>query len=151
MEADFKQYMGRAEERFATLMASKVLRFPLGNTNLPAKGVYLLTEGGRHLYVGRTDNFRSRLNTHHRESSPPASAAFAALLAREKCGMRREYGPKHARQIPENWVSEFSQAKARIRGMDIRVVAEDDPICQALLEICVAVNLKTPYNDFGNH
>ncbi|MEI6148104.1 MAG: GIY-YIG nuclease family protein, partial [bacterium] len=96
-------------------MASCILQYPLGTAQLPLAGVYLFTEGQRHLYVGRANNLRTRLNQHQRESSHANTAAFAALLAKEKCKIKREYGPKHARQIPENWHTEFSQAKARIR------------------------------------
>lgn len=35
--------------------------------------------------------------------------------------------------------------------MDVRYVDESNPICQALLEMYVAVVLDTPHNDFGNH
>jgi hypothetical protein len=44
----------------------------------------------------------------------------------------------------------FTEAKARIRKMDVRFVEESDPTRQALLEIYVAVVLATPYNDFDN-
>ena len=42
-------------------------------------------------------------------------------------------------------------AKERIRGMEYRYVEEADQNRQALLEICCAVVLATPYNDFGTH
>ena len=45
----------------------------------------------------------------------------------------------------------FSDAKARIRHMDVRFVEETNPVRQSLLEIYVAVVLETPYNDFDNH
>ena len=35
--------------------------------------------------------------------------------------------------------------------MDVRFVAEADPIRQALLEMYVALEMKTKYNDFDNH
>ena len=45
----------------------------------------------------------------------------------------------------------FVKAKNRVRNMDLRWVEEPDPLRQALLEIYVAVVLKTPYNDFNTH
>jgi len=45
----------------------------------------------------------------------------------------------------------FSEAKARVRSMELRFVEEPDPLCQALLEIYAAVVLQTPYNDFATH
>ena len=35
--------------------------------------------------------------------------------------------------------------------MELRYVEEADPLRQTLLEIYVAVALKTPYNDFDTH
>ena len=45
----------------------------------------------------------------------------------------------------------FTDAKARVRKMDLRFVEEADPTRQALLEIYASVVLKTPYNDFNTH
>lgn len=45
----------------------------------------------------------------------------------------------------------FAQAKSRLATMDLRFVEETDRVRQALLEIYVAVLLKTPYNDFDSH
>jgi hypothetical protein len=45
----------------------------------------------------------------------------------------------------------FLLAKQRVRGMDLRYVEEVDQLRQALLEIYVAVVLRTPYNDFATH
>ncbi len=45
----------------------------------------------------------------------------------------------------------FLEAKRRIRKMELRYVEESDPLRQTLLEIYVAVVLKTPYNDFDTH
>ncbi|MBW2273683.1 MAG: hypothetical protein JRG96_10450 [Deltaproteobacteria bacterium] len=45
----------------------------------------------------------------------------------------------------------FSEAKARVRAMDIRYVEEKEPMRQAILEMYVALSVETPYNDFDNH
>ncbi|MDD1638507.1 MAG: hypothetical protein LUQ56_10310 [Methylococcaceae bacterium] len=45
----------------------------------------------------------------------------------------------------------FTDAKARLRAMNIRVVEECNPLRQALLEMYVAVALAATYNDFDNH
>ena len=49
------------------------------------------------------------------------------------------------------FIGAFDRAKARIREMDIRFVAEPDPLRQAVLEIYTAIALQTPYNDFDTH
>jgi hypothetical protein len=35
--------------------------------------------------------------------------------------------------------------------MDVRAVATEDSLCQALLEIYASIALRTPYNDFNTH
>ncbi len=45
----------------------------------------------------------------------------------------------------------FKEAKQRVRRMDLRFVEETDALRQALLQMYVAVVLKTPYNDFEIH
>jgi hypothetical protein len=45
----------------------------------------------------------------------------------------------------------FLAAKARVRNMDVRFVEEVDPLRQALLEMYVAIALKTPHNSIENH
>ena len=45
----------------------------------------------------------------------------------------------------------FVNSKARLRKMKIRVVEEDNPLRQALLEMYVAIALDAKYNDFDNH
>ena len=51
----------------------------------------------------------------------------------------------------EDFAAKFVAAKQRLSEMDIRYVEEIDPIRQTLLEVYVAVVLKTPFNDFDNH
>jgi hypothetical protein len=49
------------------------------------------------------------------------------------------------------FASAFAEAKARIREMELRYVEEGDPVRQALLEVYVALAVKTKHNDFDNH
>ena len=53
-------------------------------TAMPASGVYLFSEGERHLYVGRSRNIRRRYRLHTRPSAPHNQAGFAFLLAKEE-------------------------------------------------------------------
>lgn len=61
---------------------------------LPMRGVYLFSDGGRHLYVGRTNNLRRRLGGHCRPSATHSTATFAFRLAREQTGLRRPTRPR---------------------------------------------------------
>ena len=67
------------------------------------------------------------------------TAAYSTEGSREALSSDSEFGPV------------FVEAKKRIREMQVRYVEERDPLRQALLEIYVAVVLKTPYNDFNTH
>ena len=125
-------------------------------TKMFKKGVYLLSEGDKHLYVGRSNDIKKRIGRHSRPGATHRMAAFAFRLAREATGnMKATYkkgeGSRSALMEDEKFVAAFDAAKARIRKMNLRFVEETDPVRQALLEIYVAVVLNTPYNDFDNH
>ena len=63
-------------------------------------GSYLLTKGERHLYVGRSNNIRKRLQNHGRAGATHVQAAFAFRLAREACGVSKAtYKPVTARSL----------------------------------------------------
>ncbi len=94
-----------------------------------------------------------------RQHSIPASqhnqAVFAFRLAREATGRTvAEYtgsGRRESLMLDADFLRAFTDAKARVRNMDLRYVQEDDPLRQALLEIYASVALETPYNDFNTH
>ena len=122
---------------------------------LPRAGIYLFTEDGKHLYTGRTNGIRKRLQQHCRPSSTHNSAPFAFRLARiarnvPKATYKIEGSRSSLIQDPD-FSAAFTTAKSRLRAMEIRVVEESNPLRQALLEMYVAVSLETPFNDFDNH
>ncbi len=82
-------------------------------------------------------------------------ATFAFRLAREATGrLKASYKPQGSRAalLEEGEFREaFDAAKARVRAMDIRFVAEEDSLRQTILEVYVAAALGTPYNDFDTH
>lgn len=105
--------------------------------------------------MGRTNRLRQRLAGHCRPGSSHVSAAFAFRIAREMTGnLKATYATQGSRASLVSEVTfgpAFAQAKSRLVTMDLRFVQETDSVRQALLEIYVAVLLKTPYNDFDNH
>ena len=119
----------------------------------PKGGVYLFSEADKHLYVGRTKRLISvRLKNH---VGTAKDCPFAFRLAREVTGrtVARYSGNNTRKKLLEdpNFVNAYRQAKERIRLMDVRWVAEADPLKQALLEVYVSVVLGTPHNDFDTH
>ena len=117
-------------------------------------GIYLFSENGNPVYVGRSRNIRNRYNGHISSSSD--SASFAFMLARDKTGKNEAISksrPKTRKELMEDEIFEkaFNKARQQIREMEFRYVEESDSIRQALLEIYCAVKLNTEYNKFETH
>jgi hypothetical protein len=150
MNIKFKTYTEKLESKLQVLTN----RSPVKMGNLPAitpkGGIYLFSEGGNHLYVGRTKRIiKKRLKDH---VSTADDCPFAFRLAREKTGYyKASYTQKDSRKDllskPE-FKKAYREAKQRINKMDVRYVEEPDPIKQILLEVYVAVVLKARYNEF---
>jgi predicted GIY-YIG superfamily endonuclease len=155
MDPLFESFVNSLHPTFQRLLTMQPVKYDTLPKGMTASGVYLFSENGRHLYVGRSRNIKSRLGRHCRPGATHRMAAFAFRLAREQTGkLNATYKKKGSRsaliQEPE-FHDAFNAAKARIRVMDIRYVEESDPIRQTLLEIYTAMVLQTPYNDFDTH
>lgn len=138
------------------LVSMPPLRYGGLPRKMPASGVYLFSEGERHLYVGRSNGLRGRYGRHCRRGATYRQAAFAFQVAREVTGRheasyRPGAGSRKGLMEDPTFAAAFVAAKETIRGMDYRYVEETDQNRQALLEIYCAVVLETPYNDFGTH
>lgn len=122
---------------------------------MPKCGVYLFSENGTSMYVGRSNRMRQRVRNHGNPSATHRQAAFAIKLARHATGkLKATY--KTEGSVPQlmtepEFAAAFTAAKARISAMQARFVEEADPVRQCLLEVYVAMALGTPYNDFDNH
>ena len=151
----FESHLAVLASRLHALLAMAPVRYSSLPRAIPERGIYLFSEGTAHLYVGRTNNIRRRLQGHCRRSGSHLTATFAFRVARQDTGMLRPtYRVEGARQQLAKdpvFAAAFEKAKARLQAMDIRFVEEVDPVRQALLEIYAAVELGTPFNDFDNH
>jgi hypothetical protein len=135
---------------FEKLIRMSPITIEAAPKNMPARAIYLFSEGDEYLYVGRTQKqtLRARLLQHSAPWAQHNQAVFAFKLAREQTptkGQRVELT-----QTPE-FMKSFQAAKARIRKMDLRYVEVIDPFEQYLLEACVAKSLPTRYNDHDTH
>ena len=121
----------------------------------PSECIYLFSEGSRPLYVGRTRRLAPAIRPTFNSGAQHNQAVFAFRLAREKTGQLTAAYSEESYRVELCSDSEFGpaflEAKRRVREMQVRYVEERDPLRQALLEIYVAVVLKTPYNDFNTH
>lgn len=154
MDLAFAALIETLEPSFRRLVQMPPVRYGDSSVQIPASGVYVFSEGDRHLYVGRSRNIRRRLGRHCQPGATDRMAAFAFRLAREQTGRSATYkteGGRAALMDDPTFSAAFHGAKERIRAMDIRFVAEGDPLRQTLLEVYCAVALRTPYNDFNTH
>ena len=155
MHEVFKGYIESLEPSFQRLMNMEPVSVATLPSETPKAGIYLFSELGENLYVGRTNTMRKRLQNHCRPSSGHNSATFAFRLTRQITGMTQAtYTAKGSRQELERdliFSPVFIEQKNRVRKMNVQFVSEPDPMRQALLEMYVAVSLGTPHNDFDNH
>lgn len=156
MDQKFAALVAALAPKLERLLAMQPLGFEAQPRDMPKSGVYLFTEKGQHLYVGRSNRLRARYGLHCRAGSQHNQATFAFLLAREITGRtaiayRSGEGSRAGLMLDPVFAAAFAAAKERIREMEYRYVEESDQNRQALLEIYCAVVLETPYNDFGTH
>ena len=123
--------------------------------SMPRSGVYLFSEAGRHLYVGRSNDLRGdtratvdRGPLTGRRRSP---SCWRGGYGPNRCGLSAGENSRAGLMLDPAFAAAFNAAKERIRAMEYRYVEEENQNKQALLEIYCAVVLETPYNDFGTH
>jgi hypothetical protein len=150
---DFAQAVNAVEEKCSQLLASPGYRMDSLPKEITSAGVYLLSENGHALYVGRTNNLLKRLQSHTRNNHNQATLAF--LIARNQTGNTKasyqKVGSRKDLLTQPEFRSAFDASRQRIREMDVQFVEETSPVRQALLVICTALWVEAPYNDFDNH
>ncbi|MGB5925569.1 MAG: GIY-YIG nuclease family protein [Dehalococcoidia bacterium] len=121
---------------------------------LPQKGLYVFYEGGKPMYVGRTNSMSRRLQQHGNPSSGHNSATFAFNIAKRQA-TRRGMNVQMSRSqlaVDPAFSKLYLKAKARVAKMPVRVIELSDPIVQTLFEVYAAMRLDTrEYNDFDTH
>lgn len=155
MKSKFNQIIVGVERKYDDLVKST----PFAWNTVPKKfdcgaGIYLFSENGKPLYVGRTNNLKRRLRNHTRPSHNMATFAF--LLARHATArLSASYKPSGSRKDllrnDATFRKAFDDARERIKKMDVRFVEESDPVGQALLEIYAAYVSRAKHNDFDAH
>jgi hypothetical protein len=155
LHPNFAEVVESLHPSFDRLMAMEPLRgTPPLRQSTPESGVYLFSEQGRRLYVGRSNGIAKRYGLHCRVSAKQNQASFAWKLMAEVVGHKATYRKGEGRAdliLRPDYEDAFFKAKARIRAMDFRFVEENNQMRQALLETYVSIALETPYNDFDTH
>lgn len=153
MTEPFDEIIYHVKNKCDALLASP--KYTIANLpkNIPEAGVYLFSDAGSHLYVGRTNKLRKRLQYHTRNNHNHATFAF--LLARhETDNLRASYQLKGSRQnllTNEQFRKAFDAARFRIKSMTVQFVEEKDPVHQTILEVLAALRTKAWYDNFDNH
>lgn len=150
MSPEFRQAIEALYPTFERLMKSAP--YARGGA-LPKRGVYLFSENGTPLYVGRSNNIPQRRRQHTLPCSQINQAALATLLARDETKRPVDYRKGARARLLENqeFMDAFRKAKERVGAMEFRAVEECDQTRQALLQVYCAITLRTPLNDFGTH
>jgi predicted GIY-YIG superfamily endonuclease len=153
MDIQFARLVETLAPKLEQLVTMKPLQYGRLPLNMPEKGVYLFSDGRKHLYIGRSNVLRKR---YYRHFQSRYGATFAFLLARKETGrLLRSYkkgdDSREGLMADPTFSAAIGAAKLKMRDMNYRYVEEKDQVSQALLEIYCAVVLKTPFNDFGTH
>lgn len=155
MNPKFAEIIELLEPTFKNLIQMQPVSAERLPRTMPMKGIYLFSEGDKHLYVGRSNNIRRRIGLHCRPGSQHNQATFAFRMARHQTGRTdatyTTAGSRSEMVKEAVFGSAFVASKAHIRSLELRFVEECDPTRQALLEIYTATVLETPFNDFENH
>ncbi|MEW4402075.1 GIY-YIG nuclease family protein [Agrobacterium tumefaciens] len=156
MHETFRAFTENLHPKFETLVAQGPITDAILRPEFRGSGIYMFSENGNSLYVGRTRDVRKRYGQHTRQSSGHDGAPFAFKLARETTGfLKSDYRPGETSRagllLKPEFASAFAQAIERIRRMEFRFVGEADPTRQCLLEVYVSVVCGSPYNDFDTH
>lgn len=155
MDPTFESYLEQLDAKVDALVDAPAYSYDSLPRGIHHAGIYLFSEGNRHLYVGRSNRIRGRLGSHCRDSSKHNAASFAFRIARERTGRTEaSYKTTDSRAAlceDPTFAAAFRDAKAYLRSLHIRSVREEHQVTQALLEIYAAVRLGTPYNEFATY
>jgi predicted GIY-YIG superfamily endonuclease len=118
MDLGFSELIQSVEPKYRTLTGMPAVKYTALPRELPARGVYLFSEGPAHLYVGRTNRLCERLRGHCTPSGSHFTATFAFRIARRTTGrMAASYSQAGSRaNLLKNaeFAAAFVDAKRRI-------------------------------------
>lgn len=117
-------------------------------------GVYLFSEEGRPVYVGRTKKLRNRYDQHTGASRAHNQASFAFLMAKAMAAAAGLSVKRTRKQLQADpyFGKHFLAAKSAVAAMDFQFVECSDAVVRALFEIYAALQLGTDeFNKFEEH
>jgi GIY-YIG catalytic domain len=118
-------------------------------------GVYLFTEAGKPMYVGRTRDFQRRWGEHTAPGSRENSAPFAFNIARREAAAEGfdVGGSRTTMAARPGFDDYFRAAKQRVRAMTFQFVSIGDPAVSTVFEVYASMALGTEgeFNLFETH
>src|SRR5579862_7809718 len=131
MHPMFARLLESLHPKFEELMRMPPSAYGKLPKTMPKQGVYLFSEKGAFLYVGRSNKIRLRWGRHCNPGATHRMAAFAFRLAREATGKltasyKDDENSRKNLMLDPAFRAAFENAKRRIRGMDFRFVEERD-------------------------
>ena len=143
------EYMNRLVHCRPMRMNTQTERRELNRQLDGLSGIYVIYEGNRPMYVGRSVNLKIRVGDHGRAGQRDG-ATLAFNLARDSSpdfrGRTRE-----RLWLDSRFERQFKLEIERVKQMIVRVVEVTDSIEQTVFEVYTAMTLDTPYNTFDTH
>lgn len=152
MRGNFTELVARMEPMLDVLLRSQSIKVSEYKEMPNKPGVYLLSENGEDLYVGRAKSLRNRMKQH--ASNSHYSASFALKLTRKKTGRFSNYKPENGAKTlmkDEAFKAAFQEMVSRVKAMDARHIVEPSDHLQYLFEMFASLQLSVPYCDFATH
>jgi GIY-YIG catalytic domain-containing protein len=153
--ARFRKLERRLPDLLDDLLACSAHRRGVRPAVPSCAGVYLFSEDGRPLYIGRSRNFNRRLGDHTRPKAAQNSAPFAFNIAKRAAADAGLLitGTRTAIAAQPGFDEHFSSAKTRVRAMEFRFVRVPDPVESTIFEVYAALALGTEgdFNLFETH
>jgi hypothetical protein len=98
MNENFQKYVEALHPKFELLIEMKSVKIATMPKDAPSRAIYLFSENGQNLYVGRTNHLRNRMRQHSIPVAQHNQAVFAFRLARQQTGrIGAAYSPQGGR------------------------------------------------------
>jgi hypothetical protein len=113
MDAKFVSHVEALKPQLSRLLAMQPVTPESLPTKMFKKGVYVLSDDDKHLYVGRSNDIKKRIGRHSSFGATHRMAAFAFRLAREETGnlkatYKKGEGSRSALMEDEKFVAAFN-------------------------------------------
>lgn len=152
MNSRFSVHIDRLPAMFAELMDSEELAMVPVTAWKRMGAIYLFTEDGCPVHVGRTRNLYARIRGHLSPSH--FSASFVFKQARRTLDLAATYRAGESRSAlfaDPNFRAKFDSHSQRLRTMTLRYLRVDCPVDQYLLELYTAMELELLVDEFQTH